>query len=423
MQDDSTLLRRYTEERSNEAFTELAQRHLDFVFSVALREVHGDFARAQDVTQEVFVALARKASLLHGRATLAGWLHISVRHAAAELMRGEQRRRTREQHAAAMLEQSRPLAADEDWERVKPVLNAVVNDLGHADRDAVLLRFYQQRSLREIGESLQLTEDAAQKRVERALQTMRAALAKRGITSTSAALAALLQHNAVIAAPGGLLGVISQTVAISAASTGTAAVFQFMSLTKIQLGMIGALVIAGAGAIGFQQHSNKNSDEARAASRLDRQESALARTENSPAKSNLAAVRAEPSRVAQAKEETLAPPTGTPPPKSTATPPAGGGLTAAQIKRWLAAANDPEVMAGLAADARALTLQRYSAFFIRSNMPPEKAEALMRLLDDKRQARTDIAVVSLQRGMDPREDLDLFEVQVLAAKANTEEKI
>ncbi|MEO7415191.1 MAG: sigma-70 family RNA polymerase sigma factor [Opitutaceae bacterium] len=423
MQDDSTLLRRYTEERSNEAFTELAKRHLDFVFSVALREVHGDFARAQDVTQEVFIALARKASLLHDRATLAGWLHISVRHAAAELKRGEQRRRTREQHAAAMLEQSRPLAAEEDWEQVKPVLNEVVNDLGEVDRDAVLLRFYQQLSLREIGASLRLTEDAAQKRVERALQRMRAALAKRGITSTSVALAALLQHHAVVAAPGGLLGVISQTAAIGAAATGAAAVFQFMSLTKIQLGIVGALVIAGAGTIGFQQYSGKNSREGTAASQVDRQESALVRPESSPAKSNLTAMGAQPSRVAQATEETPAPPAGTPSPKPTPPQPAAGGVTAAQIKRWLAAANDPAVMAGLAAEARALTLQRYSPFFIRSNMPPEKSEALMRLLDDKRQAAMDIAVVSLQRGVDPREDLDLFQVQVLAAKANIEEKI
>ena len=92
MTDDSTLLRRYAEERSEDAFTELVRRHLDFVFSVAMREVRGDFARAQDITQKVFTALARKASVLHQRTTLVGWLHISVHHAAANLMRSEQRR-------------------------------------------------------------------------------------------------------------------------------------------------------------------------------------------------------------------------------------------------------------------------------------------------------------------------------------------
>src|SRR3954469_6880566 len=164
--DDATLLRRFAYERSDEAFSELVRRHIDFVFSVALREVRGDFTRAQDVSQEVFVALARKASLLHERTTLAGWLHISVRRAAAELMRKEQRRQQREEHAAPMLEQSQPLAPDEHWELIKPALNEVVNDLGDVDREAILLRFYQQCSLREVGDVLRLSEDAAQKRVE-----------------------------------------------------------------------------------------------------------------------------------------------------------------------------------------------------------------------------------------------------------------
>jgi RNA polymerase sigma factor (sigma-70 family) len=200
MKDDSTLLRQYADEKSAEAFGELVRRHLDFVHSAALREVRGDFARAQDITQNVFIALARKASVLHRRTTLVGWLHVSVHHAAAELMRTEQRRQRREKEASVMLEPASSPIAEDDWSRLKPVLNEVVGELGDAERDAILLRFYQKHSLVEIGAMLHVSEDAAQKRVTRGLEKMRAGLVRRGISSTSATI--FLLHEDKIDADG-----------------------------------------------------------------------------------------------------------------------------------------------------------------------------------------------------------------------------
>jgi RNA polymerase sigma factor (sigma-70 family) len=172
--DDATLIYRYTTERSENAFAALVRRHADFVFSVALRQVQGDFARAQDVSQEVFIALARKAPLLRGRSSIAGWLHLAVGHAAANLKRAEDRRQRREREAHAMNELSTPEVRPEDWKKIEPALNQLVNELRPMDREALLLRFYQQRSLQEIANLLRLTDNAVRLRIERALVRLRA---------------------------------------------------------------------------------------------------------------------------------------------------------------------------------------------------------------------------------------------------------
>lgn len=247
MIDDATLLRRYAEERSEEAFSELVRRHIDFVFSVALREVRGDFARAQDVTQSVFTVLARKASVLQGRKTLVGWLHISVHHDAAKLIRGEQRRQRREQEARAMHEPANSFPREDDWERLKPVLNEVVQELSDVDRDAVLLRFYQRQRFVEIGHTLRISEDAAQKRLERALQKMRASLTRRGITSTSTALAAMLEGHAVGAAPAGLAAnIVSGALAAASGTSGITAIKGLLFMNKVNIGITAILVVAGS---------------------------------------------------------------------------------------------------------------------------------------------------------------------------------
>ncbi|MDQ5980546.1 MAG: hypothetical protein QG602_3523, partial [Verrucomicrobiota bacterium] len=127
MTDDSTLLRRYAENRSEGDFAELVRRHLNLVYSAALRQVNGDAHLAQDVTQLVFTDLARKAAALAHRPVLAGWLFTSTRFAAAKLVRGESRRRSREQEAELM-QPSDPTGAL-DWERVRPVLDEALAEL------------------------------------------------------------------------------------------------------------------------------------------------------------------------------------------------------------------------------------------------------------------------------------------------------
>src|SRR5882757_2180865 len=129
MIDDAELLRRYAEEHSEAAFADLVQRHLDLVYSTALRQLRGDAHLAQDVAQLVFTALARKAASLAGRTTLAGWLYLSTHHAAAQAVRSAQRRHTREKEAHVMQELfSNPDSAT-DWDRVRPVLDDAMRHL------------------------------------------------------------------------------------------------------------------------------------------------------------------------------------------------------------------------------------------------------------------------------------------------------
>jgi len=145
------LLRRYAEENSEAAFAELVRTHLDLVYFAALRQVGGDAHRAQDVAQTVFTDLARKAASLTGRATLAGWLHTSTRFAAAKARRADFTRQQHE-HAAttmnALLSNPDPAA---DWERLRPLIDDVIHELDERDREAVLLRYFENRPFAEIG--------------------------------------------------------------------------------------------------------------------------------------------------------------------------------------------------------------------------------------------------------------------------------
>ncbi len=248
MIEDDELLRRYSAEKSEEAFAELVRRHLDLVYSTALRQLAGDTHLAQDVAQAVFTALARKAASLTDRTTLTGWLYLGAHHAAAQAVRGEQRRRAREQEASIMHEQLSSSDAATDWDRVRPVLDEALRDLNDADREAVLLRYFEQRPFAEIGFALRLGEDAARMRVDRALEKLRALLARRGVTSTAAALGAALASEALVAAPAGLATVIAGAALTSGAATAATAGI-FMNATTL---VTGAVTVAALGIAVFQ---------------------------------------------------------------------------------------------------------------------------------------------------------------------------
>src|SRR5439155_1341343 len=125
-----------------------------------------------------------------------GWLFTSARFAAAKLVRGEQRRHAREQEAQLMqtLNEADDSNAQLDWQRVRPVLDEVIGELGESDREAILLRFFEGRDYASIGAKLHLADNTARMRVERALDKLRAQLERRGVRSTSAALATALAH-------------------------------------------------------------------------------------------------------------------------------------------------------------------------------------------------------------------------------------
>jgi RNA polymerase sigma factor (sigma-70 family) len=265
MLQDAELLRLYTEEHSEDAFAQLVQRYVDLVYSAALRQVGGDAYRAQDVVQVVFTTLARKAGLLVHHPVLAGWLYTATQHAATKTIRSEIRRHAREQEAHAMQIIQHPSddSAAIDWERVRPVLDDAMRELSDRDREAVLLRFFARRPFAEIGAALNLSGDAARMRVERALDKLHALLARRGVTSTSAALAVALSAQAVVASPPGFATVVTG-VALAGATAGAgvaggarmvASALTFMSTGKIAgvIVALGGLAAGGFGVYGLKQ--------------------------------------------------------------------------------------------------------------------------------------------------------------------------
>lgn len=239
MREDAQLLQEYARGRSESAFGELVARHIDLVYSVALRIVNSDAHLAQDVTQHVFLDLARKASLLPRDAVLAGWLHRHTSYIAAKAVRTERRRKAREQTAMEM--RALDDNAESPWELIAPHLDESLNQLSSSDRDAIVLRFFKGQDLRAIGTALGVSDDAAQKRVGRALDKLRTVLGRRGVALTGAALTSALTAQAATAAPAGL------AAAVTAASlTGaTAPTFlQIMAAAKLKTGLISAIVIA-----------------------------------------------------------------------------------------------------------------------------------------------------------------------------------
>ena len=259
MSDDAELLRRYAEEGDQDAFAGLVQRHVNFVYSAALRQLNGDAHLAADATQLVFTDLARKARALSGHRVLAGWLFTSTRFATTKLVRGERRRQTREQEAQLMHDLNHDdSAAQLDWQHVRPVLDDALGALAESDREAILLRFFEGRDYASVGARLNLAANAARMRVERALEKLRAALAQRGVTSTSSALAVVLAQQGVASAPAGLAAAITgAALAGGTAATGAAAA-GFMTMTKLQLGLSGALAVAGA--TGFIVQAGANAE-------------------------------------------------------------------------------------------------------------------------------------------------------------------
>lgn len=258
MQEDAELLREYAATHSQAAFAELVRRHLGLVYSVALRQTYGDIHLAEDVTQQVFVACAAKAAALSRHPVVSGWLYRSTRYRAIDALRGEQRRRTREQQSLIMNELTTPSAPEGSYDGLRPVLDEVISELDAADRDAVTLRFFENRGFAEIGARLRLNENAARMRVERALGKLQARLASRGITSTAAALTTVLAEQTMIAAPAGLASsVVSGVItATSAASLGSGTITTLITMAKLKSATIAALALAGTVAIMFQHQSN-----------------------------------------------------------------------------------------------------------------------------------------------------------------------
>ncbi len=247
--DDITLLRQYTDKSSDDAFGELVARHVNLVYSVALRHV-GNHPQAEEITQAVFIILARKARSLLNATALSGWLYQTTKLTAANSRRAGIRRAHREQEAYMQSLLDRPAA--EAWPQIVLQLDAAMGTLNAKERDAIVLRFFEGRSLQDVGVAFGASENAATKRVSRALEKMRRFFSKRGTIRSAAVIAGAMSENAIQAAPTGLAVSVAATAAkgtVVPASTlalvqGTLKLMVWMKI-RFALGLGTALLLIG----------------------------------------------------------------------------------------------------------------------------------------------------------------------------------
>lgn len=252
--DDHDLLRQYAEQNSEAAFAVLVTRHVDKVYSVALRHTRNAHA-AEEITQAVFVILAKKSGRLGGRVILSGWLYETARLTAVTFIRSEIRRTHREQEAHMQTALNKN--DDETWPHIAPLLDDALAGLSAADRHAIVLRYFDGKSLGEVGAAMGASEDAAKKRVTRAVEKLRGWFTKRGVTLTATVLTAAISANSVQAAPLGLAATVTATAVkgtlISASLTTLVnTTMKIMTWLKIKFasGVMVAALLAVGGCLG-----------------------------------------------------------------------------------------------------------------------------------------------------------------------------
>ena len=255
MTDDMALVREYARGNSEEAFAALVSRHVNLVYSVALRQVR-DPHLAEEVTQAVFIILARKAGSLGPKTILSGWLCRTARYVSADALKNQRRRERREQEAymqsilneseSDALSRRNPMEAD--WLQIAPLLDTAMAQLGEKDHNAVVLRFFEGRNFKDVSAALGTSEDGAKMRVNRALEKLRKFFTKRGVTLSAALIAGAVSANSVQAAPAGLI------ISSVAAAKGSAAAASTLTLVKGALKLMAwakakTAIVIGAAAI------------------------------------------------------------------------------------------------------------------------------------------------------------------------------
>jgi RNA polymerase sigma factor (sigma-70 family) len=247
--DDMELVREYARCQSEEAFGALVSRHVNLVYSAALRQVT-DFHLAEEITQTVFIILARKAATLGSKTVVSGWLYRTTRYASAKALTMRRRRQQREQEAymRSQLNES----DDHTWMEIEPLLDAAIAHLGVKDHNAVVLRYFERRNFKDISAVLGTTEAGAKMRVNRALEKLRTFFGDRGLTVSVVAIAGAISAHSVQASPVGLAssvtGLAVKGTTVTSTLTLVETTLKFMAWTKLKTAvLVGGLAIIAAG--------------------------------------------------------------------------------------------------------------------------------------------------------------------------------
>lgn len=386
MTDDAACLRRYAESRDENAFADFVRRNLDLVYSAAYRQTGGDTHLAEDIAQRVFSSAATKAGALSRHPVIAAWLYQATRYSGIDAQRSRKRQQAREQ---AFGEDPAMTSLNEDvldWETVSPELDKIVSSLSESDRAAVVLRFFGGKSFAEVGGQLGLSENAARMRVDRALEKLRTRLSRVGVTSSCAALSALLAENSLIAAPASLgPAVVATVLALPPAAVGIGALMgtlHFMSTAKICVSIATVVTLASVTAAVFEMKRAETADRALAD-----------------------ALRAKPatqSEPAPAPAEVQAQPVKAPRSETPITPPAAANNN--PMAAVMALLSNPifqkqtELLAKIRLDAQ------YSALFKGLSLSPPQVEQLKALLVEKQMVGFDSMAVAQQHGINATSD-------------------
>jgi RNA polymerase sigma factor (sigma-70 family) len=241
--DDAALLREYVERDSEEAFATLVARHINKVYSAALRYT-GNSHQAEEITQAVFVILARKSRSLGNHVLLSGWLYQTARLAALTFIRGEIRRGRREEeaHMQTVLNEGE----SDVWAQITPLLDAGMGGLNEVERHAIVLRFFDGKSMKDVGAALGRSEDAAKMRVNRAVAKLQKFFQKRGISSSVEVITGAIASNSVQAAPAALAKSVTALALAKGAAAGSSTLLVKATLKLMAWYNAKAAILAGS---------------------------------------------------------------------------------------------------------------------------------------------------------------------------------
>lgn len=389
MHDDASLLNDYLEMGDQTAFRGLVERHLNLVYNVARRQME-NASLADEVAQEVFIRLARKARRLRGHSCLVGWLHTTTRYVVKEVQRREFRRQRKEEEARRMSELHDNAGTHVDiWNTLRPVIDDVLAELSEPDRVAVLVRFFENKPLAEVGERLGISENAARMRIDRALTKLQARLIRHGIPSTASALTIALTQQTGFAATSTLSGAVC-SIAISSAATGPISaallnVFTIMTATKTIAVVSGSIAVIALGTAVHETQRARRAETQLAAQNIDIAELKMRSKEKPAARPAETEALPNPANIEPRAQTKIVP------------EPAPPRTRLEAVERLLV--SNPRLASLYVRQETIRYGSKYGPLYEALSLEPAEVEQFERILGDYAQAASDIRVAALTKGL------------------------